>query len=227
MTTERVESPWDTETGLPNDVDGWISNPKFGLKDEYAEAVRAGGTAAEGTMFLVDLLDENGELIGSQGWSIGTGWIVSDDGLEITHPKRKNVVGSCLYGQLQNRVRRELKVPMEKFGPPTRARSWDGLGFHWMLLEHETVGAGPKPGLMPVEFLGKKEGLAAVPAGAPTRAPSIPADLEMRLRTLAQTNDIQAFQLAAVKMIEVVASDELMARVLDGGPTGYWAQAQK
>ena len=130
MTTEKEQpSPWDTETGLANDVDGWIRNAKFGTKDEYAQAVAATGSEG-GQMLLLDLADENEEIIGSQGYSIGSGWIISDDGLSISHPKRKNVVGSSLYGQLQNRVVKELKVDMASRGLPTDAKSWDGLGFH-------------------------------------------------------------------------------------------------
>lgn len=220
MVVQGTESPWDTETGLPNDVDGWVANPRFGLKDEYAQVVQAAG--GEGNMLILDLVSKNGELIGSQGYSIGTGWIISDDGMEISHPKRKNVVGSSMYGQLQNRVRKELNVPMENRGLPTQAKSWAGLGFHWMLQEHAVVAGGQKAGLMPVEYLGEREA-GAIPA---PKVVGVPSDLELRLKELAQTNDVKAFQKAAVKMPEVVSNDSLMGNVLDEGPSGFWATHQ-
>lgn len=225
MTTpEKEASTWETEVGLPNDIDAWINNPRFGQKDEYAQKVQASG-GGDGNMFLVDLLDAGGELVGTQGYSIGTGWIISDDGMEISHPKRKNVVGSSLYGQLQNRVRRELGVAMEERGLPTHAKSWDGLGFHWMLEEHETVGGTPSRGLMPVELLGEERKVAPVAASAKAGV-VVAADLEVRLKEMAQSNEVKAFQKAALKVPEVVDNDELMASVLDEGPTGFWATHQ-
>lgn len=212
-------STWETETGLPNDIDAWVANPRFGLKDEYAQVVQAAG--GEGSMFIIDLIDERGELVGSQGYSIGTGWIISDDGLEISHPKRKNVVGSSMYGQLQNRVRRELGVKMEEHGLPTQAKSWGGLGFHWMLESHPIVGGGEKQGLMPVEVLGEKK----IGAVAPT-VPKVSGDLELKLKEMAQSNDVKTFQRLALKEPAVVANDELMASILDEGPTGFWATHQ-
>lgn len=221
MTIEAEKSTWETETGLPNDIDAWISNPRFGFKEEYAQVVQAGG--GEGVMFIVDLVDEKGELVGSQGYSIGTGWVVSEDGMEISHPKRKNVVSGTLYGQLQNRVRRELKVSMEKFGLPTQAKSWAGLGFHWMLEGHVTVAGPEKQGLMPVEFLGAKEGIVVAP-GVPRI--SVAAELETKLKELAQSNDVKTFQKLALKDPAVVANDELMASILDEGPGGFYATHQ-
>ncbi len=224
MTPDKDKSSWDTETGLPNDVDAWIANPKFGQKDEYAQVVQTSG--GEGNMFLVDLVDAEGEVIGTQGYSIGTGWIISDDGMEISHPKRVNVVGSSLYGQLQNRVRKELAVAMEERGLPTQAKSWDGLGFHWMLQEHAVVAGGTKPGLMPVEYLGEKKPGARPAAAAAAKVAGVEPKLELQLKELAQTNDVKAFQKLALKIPEVVANDELMASVLEEGTAGFWATHQ-
>lgn len=223
MTTEQKAAAWETETGLPNDIDAWITNPRFGQKDEYAQVVQA--TGGEGLMFLIDLVDANGELQGNQGYSIGTGWIVADDGLSISHPKRHNVVGGTLYGQLQNRVLKELKVLMGDYGLPTEAKSWNGLGFHWLQQPHTTVAGPDKPGLMPVEFLGKKEGGTVTPK--PAAAPAgVTSDLEVKLKDLAQANTVKDFQKAALKLPAVVANDDLMASVLDEGPTGFWATHQ-
>lgn len=224
MTTEKEQAAWETETGLPNDIDAWIRNAKFGMKDEYAQAVAATG-AEGGLMLMFDLEDAEGEIIGSQGYSIGTGWIPSDDGLSISHPKRKNVVGSSMYGLLQNRVVKELKVDMESRGIPTEAKAWDRLGFHWLMQPHMTVGGTEKPGLMPVEFLGeKKEGAPAAPAKA---APAVAeSTAEKALAIFARTMDVKAFQERALTMPSVAADDVLMAKVLDEGPEGFWATHQ-
>jgi len=217
---EESKSAWETETGLPNDVDGYIVNPHFGEKDEYAAAVKATGAAAA-IMFLFDLVDEKGEPIGSQGYSIGTGWEVAEDGKSISHPKRKNVVGTTMYGQLQIRVVKELKVNMDKYGLPTKADSWAGLGFHWMLEEHPTVGGDKRQGIMPTEFLGEKDvsKVTVTPVAAPT------GELETALADLAKgAENIKAFQVAAVKIPGVAADDALMAGVLDDGADGFFAR---
>ncbi len=218
-------SQWQTETGLPNDVDAWISKPRFGFKEEYQTAVQVTDKEAKGLMFLVDLVDEKGELIGQQGWSVGSGWVESEDGEVITHPNRANVVGSSLYGQLQKRVTDELAVDMDERGKPTEAKSWAGLGFHWMLEEHATVAGPMKQGLMPVTFLDAK-GVAASTKAAPAKA--APAtDLEKRLGTLAQENSLKDFQKAALKIEGVAADDDLMAAILDDGADGFFAKHQK
>ncbi len=227
MTTQpKKESTWDTETGLPNDIDAWISNARFGVKDEYAQVVQASG--GESIMFIADLIDEVGDLVGSQGYSIGTGWIVSDDGKSISHPKRKNVVTNTMYGQLQNRVRKDLGITMEERGLPTEASCWDGLGFHWMQQEHDTVSGEKRTGIMPVLVLAERK-----PGATPTPTPAAAAaltgvtpELETQLKELAQTNVVKDFQKLALKMPEVVANDDLMASVLDEGKAGFWATHQ-
>lgn len=232
MTEEEKTSAWDTETGLPNDIDAWIRNPKFGLKDEYAQAVAATG-AEGGQMFMFDLEDENGDVVGSQGYSIGTGWIVSDDGMEISHPKRRNVVGSSMYGLLQNRVVKDLGVNMDSRGLPTEAKSWDGLGFHWLMQPHATVGGQEKPGLMPVEYLGEKKARIQVPATRAAKGPAKSATpaaesvIEKALAIHARALDLTAFQEKALSMKAVAENDELMAKVLDDGPEGFWATHQE
>lgn len=229
MTTEQEKSPWETETGLVNDIDAWIRNPKFGVKDEYLQAVAATGSEG-GQMFLVDLEDENGEIVGSQGYSIGSGWVISEDGLSISHPKRKNVVGSSLYGQLQNKVVKELGVEMVPRGLPTEAKSWEGLGFHWIQQTHPTVGGPEATSLMPVEFLGeKKAGVAPAAAAAPAAtvsAPAVEGTTEKALAVLARSSDIKTFQEKALAMVSVAANDVLMASVLDEGPEGFWSTHQ-
>ena len=148
--------PWDTESGLMSDFNGWIVNPHFGVKEEYSQVVvQTTGGEQRGAMFIADLMDEENVIVASQGWSIGTGWEISEDGRYITHIKRKNVVTATLYGQLINHVVKNLGVDMAQYGVPTDAMAWDGLGFHWMLAAHATVGGQEKQGLMPDIFLGR------------------------------------------------------------------------
>ncbi len=229
MVREEQVSPWETESGLVNDVDAWIRNPTFGSKEEYTEAVIADGSAKP-IMLLIDLADENGDIIGSQGYSIGSGWEVSEDGMSIAHPKRKNVVGSSIYGQLQNRVVKDLGVDMAARGLPTDAKSWDGLGFHWMQQEHDTVGGQVKTSVMPTEFLSAKEPGEKAPASAAKaevkKAPTGESTAEKALAIFARSLDVTAFQEKALTMASVASDDVLMAKVLDEGPEGFWAMHQ-
>lgn len=233
MTTgEEERGAWDLESGLPNDVDGWMKGCRFGTKDEYKQAVVAAGPeegeGVAGLMFITDLYSGDGELIGSQGWSVGGGWIPSEDGLSMHHPTRKNVVDSSRYGQLQRRAMKELGVDMSQYGIPTVASSWDGLGFHWMLEEHPTIqGREPKTGLMPSIFLGKKAVTAAPPAApaAPGAPGKVESDVMTKLIALAEVSpDAKVFQRAALKIEAVTKNDDLMASVLDEGPEGFYAK---
>ncbi len=234
MTTEAQDTSWETETGLINDVDGWIANACFGKKDEYAQAVAATGTEDIGLMFMFDVIDAGGDVLGSQGYSLGSGWIPAEDGLSISHPKRNNVVGSSRYGELQNRVVKELGVDMKSRGKPTEAKSWNGLGFHWMQQEHTTVGGDIKTSLMPTELLAARpEGApapAAPAAGAPAATTAAPAagtgEVEVKLGKMAKVMEIKPFQSAALGMAEVVSNDALMAQVLDESAAGFWATHQ-
>jgi hypothetical protein len=216
----KEQSPWDTETGLADDFDGIIANAKFGVKEEYGQKViESSGGGASGLMFIVDLVDDNGEIQASQGWSVGSGWEPSADGSSMSHPKRGNVVTGSLYGQLQNKVIRELSVDMAPRGLPTDAASWNGLKFHWMQTPHATVGGGTATGLMPTEFLGEvgaevvesapAEAVeAAVPAQTPTpvvkpilKPVSAAAKLQAQVRKLAPVKAQSAAEKAALELI--------------------------
>ena len=229
MTSETQDTSWDTETGLINDVDGWIANPSFGKKEEYAQAVAATGAEDIGLMFMVDIINAQGEVLGQQGWSVGSGWIPADDGSSISHPKRNNVVGSSRYGELQNRVVKELGVDMKARGKPTEAKSWLGLGFHWMQQEHQTVGGDTKTSLMPTELLPERAAGAPTPAAAavtPAPAAVDTGEVEVKLGKMAAVMEIKPFQSAALGMAEVVGDDALMAKVLDESAEGFWATHQ-
>lgn len=228
--------PWETESGLPNDVDAYMANCHFGTRDRYMEQVVAGGGESSGLMFLVDLVDEGGELLGQQGWTVGSGWDTEDDGASIFHPTRKNVVTSSRYGQLQNRAVKELGVNMRDYGTPLVAATWNGLGFHWMLESHSTLKQleggefEQKQGLMPTEFIGVSEAIRGgeiKPAEAPEAGGAeIPEELETQLTKLAQENDFRAFVMAAMKLEGVAKNDDLMASVMDEGPEGFFQTHQ-
>ncbi len=227
---DEEKSAWEPEVGLPNDFDGWITNPRFGTKEEYIQKVQVTApTVGAGLMFLVDLVNKEGEFEATQGWSVGTGWIPSDDGLEISHPKRNNVVKNSLYGSLQVRVTKDLGVKMDDLGLPTQAKSWEGLGFHFMLEDHAVVsrGADDAPrtaqGLMPTEVLPARKGAKAAKAAAPPEL----SDLEKVLAAMVNSMGRGEFQLVAMKKDGVAADDALMARVLDDGPDGFYATHKK
>lgn len=219
-TKERSMGTWELESGLIDDVDAWIKNARFGFKEEYANAVMASSGEQGGAMFMFDLEDENGEIIGQQGYSIGTGWEISEDGLEITHPKRKNVVHSCMYGLLQKKVILDLGVDMEDRGMPTEAATWEGLGFHWSLQPHTTVSGAEKMGLMPDRYLGVKgeEALAGEDesteetqeeeAPAPAKKPAVakPATATANLKARAAAAKASAGEAEALKLVAACAS---------------------
>jgi len=213
MPEETKIEDWVTETGLVNDVDVWFQKCHFGFKEEYGSVA-----GVDTPMFIAEMVNEEGEVLASQGYSVGSGWIISDDGMSISHPTRKNVVGSSVYGQLINKVIKDLKVNMARYGKPTDAKSWNGLGFHILQEEHKTLSGDTRTAPMPTEFLGERE-------YKPTEAPAAAApasDIEKKLITLASMA-IEDFQKQALKLMEVCSDDDLMALVLDSSKEGFWA----
>jgi len=236
-TTDEAQSSWELETGLVHDVDAWIANARFGLKEEYAAKVLESATkedeGTKGLMFMFDLADEAGEIIGSQGYSVGSGWVESEDGSEMSHPKRNNVVMTCQYGRLQSRTVKDLHVNMQARGLPTVAAVWDGLGFHWMQEEHETVGGDTKTGLMPTLLLAEKDVKAVAKPAAKAAAKKTTAavideanPLVAKLTKLAANLDQSAFTKTALQVAGITDDDALMAEVLDDGEGGFWATHQ-
>lgn len=223
---KEKQSAWETESGLIDDVDAWIANPHFGFKEEYAQAVLQTSGEGGGAMFIIDLEDDEGNTIGSQGWSIGTGWEISEDNLSISHAKRKNVVHSSMYGQLINIVTKELGVDMDDYGMPTEAMSWDGLGFHWMLKPHTTVSGKEVMGLMPTQSLGKKGG-ESVPAPKKAAPAKVSSAEQEALKLVAGSSTAKEFQMKAMRVPAIVNDDKLMARCLDDGPEGFFATNKK
>lgn len=237
---EDERDPWELESGLPNDVDAWIANAKFGTKSEYQQRVATSGVQDEtsGIMFLCDLVGADGELLGNQGWSVGSGFHVEDDGETLAHPIRKNVVATSRYGQLQFRVVNELKIDMRQYGKPLKASTWNGLGFHWMLEKHETLketesGREKKDGLMPTLFINVNKTIREEGVASPSSSRSegeeeveISPALKKKLVDLAQTNTQKDFIRAAARLPDVAANEDLMNMVLDDGPDGFFQKNQ-
>lgn len=228
MTTQAQErDPWELESGLPNDIDAYMVNCRFGKNEEYMSGVTKVDDETVGTQFMFDLVDAEGNEEGKVGYSVGTGWTVSDDGLSITHAKRKNVVKGTRYGDLQDKVLVTMKVNVREFGGPLDAKTWEGLGFHWMQEEKKSVSGKVNKVLYPTIYLGRKTDIE-LKTGAPAAA-AVEVDelLLAKLVNLAQTKKAKDFQLTVMKMPEVQANEGLMAQVFDDTATGFWASHQK
>jgi len=224
--TPGTEQDWELASGLPNDMDGWIKGASFGSgREEYQEAIRksGGGAGSPQVMLTLPLFNAEGEPIGQQAYSVGSGWIASEDGSEISHPVRANIVRTSMYGRLIKRVKDELGVEVQKYGTPFRASTWDGLGFHWLLEPHPTVSGDEREGLMPTEYLG--DTLPFEEGGARAASSAIPPEVDAKLAGLVKGRTVVEFQRQAVRLPEVAElSDEAMAYLMDRGPDGYWAK---
>jgi len=229
------EADWELLSGLVDDVDGWIRFPFFGFKEEYRAKAILSGDASAGLMAIFPLVNGEGEEITAQGYSVGGGWSVQNDGTSIVHPTRSGIIRNCMYGQLISIVIAELKVPMAKYGSPLRADTWHGLGFHWKLRKHKDLSGRDIDGLMPVEWLGEIEFSgtgsrpsatgSAGPASSPTTDKDSP--LYQKLIALAQAMDLRGFQKAALKVAGVSDDPDLMSSVLDNSEAGFWAMNQE
>lgn len=244
---------WETISGLIDKQNAYMVGCRFGYRDEYTKVIAqavGGQQSGEGLLFLTDWADEEGNVVASQGYSVGGGWILSEDGLAISHPTRSYLVKTSVYGQFIDQVVKKLKIDMKPYGSPMRADTWERLGFYVEQLEHKTLEAGKtKSAAMPMKFIGvmsnelyakylknRAEGTQAQSAGAPVGAThvaaaaqtkvGIPADLDMKLSALANLPQ-KTFLDKALIMNEVATNDVILSIVLDTGPQGYWATHQK
>ena len=213
MTTKNVPSTWDTDAGLPDDFDFWITSSKFGYRNEYMSGEVA---------LLIWEGESPDEDVASIIWPCGSGWEVVEQGEKVQHPKRVRFVATSIIGKLINRVVKELGVDMAARGVATEASVWNNLGFH-MRREELEYGAGileDKGGktthLMPVAVLEKP---------AKKKATAVVQDLTgKKLVALAKKLGREEFQKRAMDMEDVVASDDLMAQVLDDSDEGFWSK---
>lgn len=206
---------WETESGLPNDIDAWVKGPYFGQKEEYKEV------AGDAVLLILPLVDGSGEELRGPAYSIGGGWVPKDGGKRVEHPTRQRFVKTSMVGRLIDRVVKELKVPMHELGAPTSAGVWDGIGFHWMQEEHTTVSGEKRTQLMPVAYLGTKE----APAQGVVKAKGleIAKEVEEKLAELAKKGEYNQFVKAALKIKEVVTNDPLLSHITDDSGAGFWA----
>ena len=225
-----INAAWELESGLIDDVDAWIVHPRFGTKEDYMQAI-IDAPEGSGLMFMIDLVNVEGELLGSQGYSVGTGWEASEDGRYLTHATRSNVVKSTLYGQLQTKVVKDLGISMGERGVPTDAEVWNGLGFHWTQTPHFTVSGVEKSSLMPTMVLeGAGPTTAPAPAPAAKATPKVaakagsPGAKAAALKLVGECTSAKEFMMKAIKVPAIVADDALMAECMDDGDAGFYAQ---
>jgi len=212
-----MDNTWETTSGLIDDIDGYITNPRFGFREQYI------AVAGEAVLFMFDLVDEDGNLISNPefppAYSVGAGWLVKENGTRIERPEKPKIIRTSMYGRLIDRVVKDLKVPMHEYGSAFEAKSWDGLGFHWRQEEHTTVGGETKTHLMPTSFLGKKGIKQATATGQD--------ELISRLTKMASLMDRIEFQKEAILIPEVKQNPRLMSQILDDSDKGFWAQARR
>jgi len=240
MAENTAPSPWDTGSGLPDDVDGIIAAAEFGFKQEYAAIA-----GSDAPMLMLKLINEEGEEIGSPGFSCGAGWNLVDGGKAIHHPVRESqkVIKTSIYGQLIDAVK-ALGVPLMTLAPqgPTNAEAWLGMKFHWKQVEHSTVSGDVKTQLMPTAYLGQadlsklkvvaKAAPAAAAAGAARPAAGAPpagdtSAIRVTLANMAVAmDDVKDFQKAAFKLPQVLADSTLMGEVADDSQNGFWFKSR-
>ena len=120
---------WDTETGLPDDLDFWVTRPYFGYRPEYNDGksllcIWEGESPEYGHI---------GGSVDSQPiiWPVGQNWRPTADGSKVIHDRGKTkFVKTSIYGRLLDRVAKKLGVDMSQYGHPTEADVWTDLGFH-------------------------------------------------------------------------------------------------
>lgn len=220
-----TEEEWETESGLPDDIDCWVSKSYFGYNPEYMQ----------GKVPLLIWEGESPDLVLTRpiNWPIGSGWQIIDNGARVVHakdapPKLRRFIESSIYGRLIKRLR-ELGVDMKQYGSAREAATWEGLGFHLVREEIEFTGAadrgilvdrgGKTSHLMPTEFLGER---------ADAEVPAVSENLMAQLKELAvKSATVRAFQVAAIKVPGVTESGDLVADLMDSGADGFYQRVRK
>lgn len=222
MTKERAKDSWDTDTGLPDDFDFFISGAYYGYRKEYAEG------EAPLLIWQGSSPDEDVEEI---IWPCGKNWEVVKGGDEVSHPKRSRFIKNSMVGRLITRVVDELKVDMRSRGKATEANVWRGLGFHLRREELEYGSGiledrgGKTSHLMPVAVLEKPaKGKPKAEVKEEVEAKPSTGVLEKKLALLASKLSKEDFQAKAMDMPEVVDNDDLLGSILDDSEDGYWAK---
>jgi hypothetical protein len=142
------------ELGCRDDFDATIIKSSFGFEKENIH---------NDIPSLIFTLEDKDGVASQVAFNTGSGWQIVDDGRQIEHKFRKNVVRGSMYGFFQERVLVGLKVNMRGRGKPTEADTWTGLMFHWKIEEISPVVSLPneKTGkiihLLPTKYLGGLE----------------------------------------------------------------------
>ncbi len=227
---KKYDESWETETGLPDDFDFWVTQSKFGYLTEYSDA--------QGK--FLPLLIWHGEsdegFEGPVTFSLGKGWEPDRDGRFVTNVEKKGkkrFTDTSMMGRLINRVK-ELGAldAVASRGPATDARIWEGTGWHLKREEFEYKGLLQEKGgrtsrLMPTAFLGVRgEPSAPKEPGPAAGTGETDAALREKLAQLAQKLDRPAFQKAAMNLPEVIDNPDLLQQVIDDTEEGFWAKAR-
>lgn len=233
---------WETEAGLPDDFDFWITRSEFSyLPDQYTDAQ---GRPLPLLIWYGESPDS--EFDGPVTFSLGKGWEPSRDGRTVTNVEKKGkkkFVDTSMIGRLINRVKELGAVDvLAERGPVTDAKVWEGLGFHLKREEFEYKGlladkGGKTSRLMPTAFLGvrgeskaaKSEKQSAAATNTATAAAGAASNNELlikRLKALAQKLDRAEFQKKAMDMPEVLEDQDLFNSIIDDTDEGFWFRAR-
>lgn len=225
---------WDVDSGLPDDWDFEVERAEFIYDEDYNNG--------ETCLLAWYGQDDNGEETRIL-WPCGSGWEVINRGQATQHPKREHFVATSIMGRLIKRLIFEIGWNPGKNQQSTDAKTYQGLKVH---LNRETIefgqGLAPRERLMPTALVGGKKGAAASKSASASRngaeKEALPDPeteeeedsgdaLRMQLTKLAiKTNDIDAFQTAAMKIKGVKDDKKLMGEVLEDGDDGFWAKAR-
>lgn len=173
-TPQGVPNPdtdWQTDTGLPDDFDFWITHAYFGFLAEYVDQ-----DGSPQPLLIWQGSSPTAE-IDHVAFSLGKGWVPGrDGGRTVTHEKgRAKFIETSRMGRLIKRMGELNVLPLLKQrGSDKDAQVWVGLGFH---MKRETV---TYPGLSksehvhlyPTKFLGQQGTPAPAPAPAPGSTPT-------------------------------------------------------
>lgn len=243
----KYDESWETESGLPDDFDFWVTRSEFGYLPEYTDQ------QGKPLPLLIWYGESEEGFEGPVTFSLGKGWEPSRDGRTVTNVEKKNkrkFVDTSMMGRLINRVK-ELGAldTIASRGPATDAKVWEGLGFHLKREEFEFKGllqdkGGKTSRLMPTAFLGVRspegEQLRGEAKGKPAESPApkqakapaaqedagIDPALKEKLVQLAQKLDRAAFQKAAMNIPEVVEDADLVGQIIDDTEAGFWTKAR-
>jgi hypothetical protein len=181
------------ELGCRDDFDATIIKSSFGFEKENIH---------NDIPSLIFTLEDKDGVASQVAFNTGSGWQIVDDGRQIEHKFRKNVVRGSMFGFFQERVLVGLRVDMRGCGTPTEADTWTGLMFHWKIEEISPVVSLPneKTGkiihLMPTKYLGglefsnitvEEELLQLLELTKPTISNATYEEIKNKLRNSSQT----------------------------------------